>query len=113
MQLSAARNGPGPQHMSLVGEINARCYWRHEVRLDKRRTFRPRELTGALFSPGEKQGSTFSFWLPLTSECAMELPAENMTPRKQELNFADLTQVVQHPHLLLVEDNKVNQVIIK
>lgn len=64
-------------------------------------------------SPGEKQGSTFSFWLPLTSECAMELPAENMTPRKQELNFADLTQVVQHPHLLLVEDNKVNQVIIK
>jgi signal transduction histidine kinase/ActR/RegA family two-component response regulator len=64
-------------------------------------------------SPGEKQGSTFSFWLPFTNDCTMDLPSENLTPRKQEMNFSDQTPVVQQPHLLLVEDNKVNQVILR
>lgn len=122
MQLSATRHGFGPEHMSIVGEINERRDRCDKVFKYKTRgaQSRPRdtrdlcELIGALISPGDKLGSAFSFWLPLTSDCTMELPAENMTPRKQEMNFSDLTPVVQqHPHLLLVEDNKVNQIIIK
>jgi hypothetical protein len=70
---------------------------------------RLRTITKQFFSPGDNGGSNFSFWIPCTEEedPKTALPATKLL----ELNDPPATSVKRS--VLLVDDNAVNQAVIK